>query len=328
MCNQPTPQRISRMKNRVGERHGRWTILAHLPESKALAKCDCGTQKSVRIYALVSKRSHSCGCQRGELLAASAAKYPPAPEPHLENHGRNYLYTIWLGMKTRCYNERHPTYRRYGARGITIDPVWEKDFRAFASYIGPRPSKDYTVDRINASGPYAPGNVRWASKLTQAENRNNNPWVTYHGKTYRLRVIAEQLDLPKSLLFHLFNTLPTLEEAIKVSREMMDGDTTNAPTHIDGYTSFIDYTGQQRGEWKVLAYTGREHRTAPSLWLCRNEEGETQILPSILLKHIPEGKSSSRPRFVPVIPKKRPDWVPPVRKRITPPPPSNLEDWV
>lgn len=323
MCDKPAHPSNPRMQDRVGERHGRWTILSHLPKSRALAQCDCGTIKSVRIGALVSEVSRSCGCLRGEQLSLLLSK-PPAAEPHLELNAKNYLYTIWLGMKTRCYNQKHPTYRRYGARGVTIAHEWKHDFRAFATHIGPRPSKEYTVDRIIPSGPYAPGNVRWASKYTQAENRNNNPEVIYRGQTYRLRTIAEHLDLPKSLLFHLYNTLPTLEEAIKVSREMMDGDITNAPTHIDGYTSFIDFTGQQRGEWRVLAYTGKDHKTAPTLWLCQNEEGETRILPSILLKHIPIGKSTSRPRFVPFSPKKRPDWSPPTPK--TQPPPS--DDWI
>ena len=260
---------------------------------------------------------------RGEKLAARLSK-PPATEPHLELNAKNYLYAIWLGMKTRCYNQKHPTYRRYGAKGITVASEWRNDFRAFASYIGPRPSKDYTVDRITSSGPYAPGNVRWASKHTQAENRNNNPEVSYRGQTLRLRIIAEHLNLPKSLLFHLYNTLPTLEEAIKVSREMMDGDITNAPTHIDGYTSFIDFTGQQRGEWKVLAYTGKEHRTAPTLWLCQNDEGDTRIIPSILLKHLPIGKNISRPRFTPMAPKRMSEWQPPQRKQ-TPP---THDDWI
>ena len=325
MCDKPANPTNPRMQDRVGERHGRWTVVSHLPESKVLAKCDCGTLKSVKIAALVSKTSMSCGCLRGEKLAARISK-PPATAPHLELNAKNYLYTIWLGMKTRCYNQKHPTYRRYGAKGITVAQEWKNDFRAFANYIGPRPSKDYTVDRIVASGPYAPGNVRWASKYTQAENRNNNPEVTYRGQTLRLRIVAEHLNLPKSLLFHLYNTLPTLEEAIKVSREMMDGDITNAPTHIDGYTSFIDFTGQQRGEWKVLAYTGKEHRTAPTLWLCQNEEGETRILPSILLKHMPIGKTASRPRFVPFAPNRMTDWQPPAPKRKQPPP--THDDWI
>lgn len=327
MCGTPAHPTNPRMKDRVGEKYGRWTVLSHLPQSKVMAECSCGTIREVPTGRLVSGTSQSCGCLRGEQLGARAAKFHDS-EPHLLHDAKNYLYTIWLGMKTRCYNTKHPTYQHYGAKGITIDPAWEKDFRAFAIHVGPRPSKDYSIDRIENNLGYCPGNVRWASRFTQAENRGNNPEVSYRGQTLRLRIVAEQLNLPKSLLFHLFNNLPTLEESIKVSREMMDGDITNAPSHIDGYTTFIDFTGQQRGEWKVLAYTGKEHRTAPSLWLCQNDEGETRILPSILLKRIPEGRSRGRPRFVPLAPKKRADWTPPPRKRKQPPPPPPDEDWV
>jgi len=295
------------MQNRIGEKHGRWTILSHLPKYKAVAQCDCGTIKQVTIGQLVAGYSQSCGCLRGEQVGARATKYHDL-ESHLLHDATNPLYAIWTSMKTRCYNQKHPAYQRYGARGITVDPLWKHDFLAFANHIGPRPSKDYSVDRIENNLGYCPGNVRWASRFTQAENRGNNPEVTYRGQTLRLRILAEHLNLAKSLLFHLYNTMPTLEEAIKVTREMMDGDITNAPKHVEGYTSFIDYTGQHRGEWEVLCYTGRLHRTAPAMWLCRDRDNGTAIVPATKLRNLQLYKT-------------------PLPKH-NPPPPPETEDWI
>jgi hypothetical protein len=42
--------------------------------------------------------------------------------------------------------------------------------------LGPRP-KGYTLDRIDASGDYEPGNIRWADATTQTLNRRSIPFV-------------------------------------------------------------------------------------------------------------------------------------------------------
>ena len=34
------------------------------------------------------------------------------------------LYSIWRGMKTRCNNENHVIFHRYGGRGIKVSDEW------------------------------------------------------------------------------------------------------------------------------------------------------------------------------------------------------------
>lgn len=57
-----------------------------------------------------------------------------------------------------------------------------QSFRGFLLELGPRPGKDWTVDRTNtADRQYAPGKVRWADKRQQSNNRSNTIHLSVGG---------------------------------------------------------------------------------------------------------------------------------------------------
>lgn len=60
---------------------------------------------------------------------------------------------------------------------------WRRDFAAFIRDIGPRPSPEHSVDRIDTNGHYEPGNVRWATAAEQRRNTRRNRWLTVAGVT-------------------------------------------------------------------------------------------------------------------------------------------------
>jgi hypothetical protein len=76
----------------------------------------------------------------------------------------------WQNAIQRCENPRFPRYQDYGGRGIAFHPAWRHDFRAFLRDVGPRPSAQHSLDRVDVNGHYEPGNVRWAT--TAEQNRN------------------------------------------------------------------------------------------------------------------------------------------------------------
>lgn len=92
-------------------------------------------------------------------------------------------YYAWVNMKTRCTNPKYPTFHRYGGRGIKVCTKWQKDFRTFLDHIGQKPHPSYELDRINNDGNYEPGNVRWAPKEVNANNKSTNQLLTINGET-------------------------------------------------------------------------------------------------------------------------------------------------
>jgi hypothetical protein len=159
--------RADRNRNReyidlAGKKFGRWTAISREagPERRWLCVCECGTAKPVSTANLMAGVSKSCGCLKSELSRTR------------RTHGGtgSVLYGIWAGIKDRCTNPNNESWVDYGGRGIFICDEWKRDFAAFREHIGDRPSPRHSVDRIDNSRGYEPGNVRWATPVEQARN--------------------------------------------------------------------------------------------------------------------------------------------------------------
>jgi len=70
--------------------------------------------------------------------------------------------------KQRCTNINSAQYKDYGGRGIKC---FLKSYHEILNSIGKRPSKLYTLDRINNNGDYEIDNIRWATRKQQSSNR-------------------------------------------------------------------------------------------------------------------------------------------------------------
>lgn len=113
-------------------------------------------------------------------------------EPRVRNPGKvtNFKhglihtpeYVAWYAMKDRCLNPNSSNYAYWGGRGVGVYAPWVDDFTLFNAYVGPKPTPSHSLDRFpDKNGNYEPGNVRWATKLEQTQNRNSLRTGPDHG---------------------------------------------------------------------------------------------------------------------------------------------------
>jgi hypothetical protein len=80
-------------------------------------------------------------------------------------------YKTWSSMNRRCHTPGASGYYKYGAKGITVCDKWRNSYEAFLNDVGRRPSDQHSIDRIDPTGNYEPGNVRWLENRKQNQNR-------------------------------------------------------------------------------------------------------------------------------------------------------------
>lgn len=92
-------------------------------------------------------------------------------------HGLYYhpLYSVWRGMKTRCYNKNAKEYKNWGARGIIVCNEWLNNPKAFIEWaISNGYKKGLQIDRPNNNGNYNPSNCRFTTNAENCRNKRNN----------------------------------------------------------------------------------------------------------------------------------------------------------
>jgi hypothetical protein len=109
-------------------------------------------------------------------------------------------YIPWMEMRQRCQNPKHIMYTNYGDKGIEVCSQWE-DFWQFLKDVGSRPSKDYSLDRLDPFKNYEPENVRWATRKEQAVNRKYHKKIEWNGESLLASQWAERTGLDTRVIY-------------------------------------------------------------------------------------------------------------------------------
>ena len=112
---------------------------------------------------------------------------------HKTKNGASKLYRLHHNIVQRCSRPRCTAFKDYGARGIGLHPPWFS-FDVFLKEIPPCPDESLTLDRIDNSKGYIPGNLKWATRTEQANNKRNNKLLHYRGRTQSLAEWCREMD--------------------------------------------------------------------------------------------------------------------------------------
>ena len=179
-------------------------------------KCPCGALFVASIGNVTSGQVRSCGC-----LKVAAVLRRCTTHGHSPASGGTQLYRFWQSMKDRCLNPRSRSYRHYGGRGIEMHDPWVEDFWKFRRWFKQRFDvddipRDLSMDRIDNDGPYAPGNLRLATREEQANNRRNNHYLLFQGRKMTLAQVARAVGMkPGTLWRRLAVKQQSVEDATK-----------------------------------------------------------------------------------------------------------------
>lgn len=149
------------------------------------AICVCGKEKTYRLYQIKQGAVKSCGCLKKEQdkqnLDVSSHRLTKHP-----------LYSVWSGMKRRCYNPHDKFYKDYGGRGITLCEEWKENFEAFYNWaIAAGYMKGLHIDRRENDDIYKPGNCRFVTPTISGRNTRANVFLEFNGQRKTIAEWAE-----------------------------------------------------------------------------------------------------------------------------------------
>lgn len=196
------------LRSLVGQRYGALVVIAEAPSKYAkrgdrircwMCQCDCGKTLIVRQMNLRSGNTQSCGCQKGSWTHGMSKKR---------------VYRIWQNMLTRCENPLHGSFPRYGGKGIAVCSQWHT-FENFFADMGQPPTPKHSIDRIDGTRDYEPGNCRWATRKVQNRNTTQNRWLTLNGETHIVTDWADILGIPATRIRNRLSRGWSTERALR-----------------------------------------------------------------------------------------------------------------
>ena len=201
---------MARLVVNPGDRYGRLVILEEVPTIVSYrvkrmrmvrCRCDCGDEKDYKLNSLTrTKGSKSCNCLRNDLTVERSTIHGGLAGVHSGSRIPPE-YSSWNNMLCRCRTGGKDS-KNYADRGITVCDRWAESYANFLKDMGPKPSPQHSIDRIDNNGNYEPSNCRWATSKEQQRNTRRTQYVSIGGVSKPVSEWCEQLEMPYTLVRH------------------------------------------------------------------------------------------------------------------------------
>lgn len=161
------------------------------------------------MYNVSSGHAKSCGCEKDRKLIERLTKHG-----HCKGGTHTSEYGSYREMMDRCYNPKNDYYHCYGGRGIYVCERWKGSFPNFIEDMGLKPSRDYTIERVDNEGVYELSNCKWATDLEQSNNKRTSVRLTIGGITKTQAQWAAYLNIPVDRIRHKRRKGQSLEDLL------------------------------------------------------------------------------------------------------------------
>lgn len=160
-----------------------------------VCECQCGSIKEYIKGNLLSGNTTNCGCEKKRKLISRSTK-----------HGMTHtkIYSIYLGMKGRCYNPKEYAYKWYGKLGITVCDEWlgENGFTNFYKWATKNGYIDgLSIERIDTKKGYCPENCTWIDIQKQHENTSRTIRIATDTDFMLVKDFANKYNIPLSTIY-------------------------------------------------------------------------------------------------------------------------------
>ena len=160
-------------------------------------KCDCWNIAWIPTSSLTKKEpTKSCWCLWIETVKKRNST-------HWMRWTR--IYSIYTGIRTRCYNPHEKTYRNYWARWIkclwnSFEDFYRDMWESYEAHVKEYWEKDTTIERINVDWDYCKENCTWKTKKEQVNNLRTNVICEINWESKTLSEWVKILWIPKETL--------------------------------------------------------------------------------------------------------------------------------
>lgn len=162
---------MSKILKLEGQKFGRLTAIERTDEKNYKKgwlwkfSCECGKSIVWDSHPVTSGKKTHCGCVDNRHKVGDASR----------THGMTGKpeWISWQRAKMRVNAPSSAVFGDYQDKGITMSQEFQDSFEVFFEHIGRMPDDGvkYSLGRIENTGHYERGNIRWEDKYQQARNK-------------------------------------------------------------------------------------------------------------------------------------------------------------